>query len=119
MRASTRHPTRPAGTLALHAAGACAVGAWAALLFTVACAPDLIGGPVGPPVADGPAAPPLVEPLPTPAHCEELRPVRETVREMTGIDPLCVEPEAQPLIWREHFAPRVGDACGCSTSLDP
>lgn len=119
MRPSTRHPTRPASTLVLHAAGACAIGAWAALLFTVACAPDLVGGPVGPPVADGPAAMPIDVAAASAAECEHLRLPRLAILEETGIDPLCVEPEAQPLIWREHFAPRVGDACGCSTSLDP
>lgn len=65
MRPSTHHPdrpTRPLRALALHAAGACAVGAWAGLLLTLACAPDLIDGPSGPPIEAAAAAALGVEP---------------------------------------------------------
>lgn len=75
----TSRPIRPTRSLALHAVGACAVGAWAALLLTLACAPDLIDGPSGPPAgspADGVAveAPAVVASaatlVATPAACD-------------------------------------------------
>ena len=112
MRPSASRPARPVRTLALHAAGACAVGAWAALLLTVACAPDLVDGPSGPPTGTVVEAAP-VEPLAPPSECDEIRPARLAIRDMTGVDAMCVAPDEQPVIWRDHYARRLSGACEC------
>jgi hypothetical protein len=115
MRPPTREPARPPRTLplALHAVGASALGAWAALLFTVACAPDLIGGPSGPPLEAAVEAPVVVEPAAPPTECDAVRPARIAIRDMTGVDPMCVAPDAQPAIWLDHYARRVSGRCEC------
>ena len=108
MRPPTFHPIRPALRLAAHAAGAFATGACAALLLA-ACSPDAgVVGPIGPPLEESTAGQPS-----EPYDCAEVRRARVTVQEMTGVDPMCVAPDAQPLIWREHFAWRVTSDCGC------
>lgn len=111
MRPSLRYPTRPALALAAHAAAAGVAGACAALLFA-ACSPDSGVGPVGPPLEAG-----IVEAPVPPSQCEELYLARQAVLEMTGVDPMCVAPDAQPMLWREHFAWRVPAECGCPVDV--
>jgi hypothetical protein len=107
MRPSLHHPTRPALPFAAHVAAAGIAGACAALLLA-ACAPDVGVGPVGPSLEA-----PLAEAPPPLAQCEEQQLARQAVLEMTGVDPLCVAPDEQPTLWREHFAWRVPAECGC------